>query len=89
MVKRIEKKRRSRTHGLKRLYRIGLSAIVESSAEEQSLDYELAARFQEEEQGELTIEEKSRLFMELMDKRKKHLAKIRAEKQRRKPLTKA
>nr|GEU87120.1 hypothetical protein [Tanacetum cinerariifolium] len=34
-------------------------------------DYELAARLQEEEQGELTIEEKSRLFVELMDKRKK------------------
>nr|GEV26266.1 hypothetical protein [Tanacetum cinerariifolium] len=52
-------------------------------------DYELAARLQEEEQGELTIEEKSRLFVELMDKRKKHFAKLRAEKQRRKPPTKA
>ncbi|GJX24105.1 putative ribonuclease H-like domain-containing protein [Tanacetum coccineum] len=35
-------------------------------------DYELATRLQAEEQGELTIEEKSRLFMELMNKRKKH-----------------
>ncbi|GKB45567.1 hypothetical protein Tco_0896320, partial [Tanacetum coccineum] len=35
-------------------------------------DYELAARLQAEEQGELTIEEKSRLFVELMNKRKKH-----------------
>nr|GEW23660.1 hypothetical protein [Tanacetum cinerariifolium] len=52
-------------------------------------DYELAARLQEEEQGELTIKEKSRLFVELMDKRKKHFTKLRAEKQRRKPLTKA
>nr|GEU77964.1 ribonuclease H-like domain-containing protein [Tanacetum cinerariifolium] len=43
-------------------------------------DYELAARLQEEEQGELTIEEKSRLFVELIDKRKKHFAKLRAEK---------
>nr|GEY03807.1 hypothetical protein [Tanacetum cinerariifolium] len=34
-------------------------------------DYELDARLQEEEQGELTVEEKSRLFVELMDKRKK------------------
>nr|GFB58247.1 hypothetical protein [Tanacetum cinerariifolium]GFB59378.1 hypothetical protein [Tanacetum cinerariifolium] len=33
-------------------------------------DYELAARLQEEEQGELTVKEKSRLFVELMDKRK-------------------
>ncbi|GKA91690.1 hypothetical protein Tco_0813615, partial [Tanacetum coccineum] len=35
-------------------------------------NYELAVRLQAEEQGELTIEEKSRLFMELMNKRKKH-----------------
>ncbi|GKD65353.1 hypothetical protein Tco_1307461 [Tanacetum coccineum] len=33
-------------------------------------DYELAARLQAEEQRELTIEERSRLFMELIDKRK-------------------
>ncbi|GJX61305.1 hypothetical protein Tco_0294205 [Tanacetum coccineum] len=52
-------------------------------------NYELAARLQAEEQGELTIEEKSRLLVELMDKRKKHFARLRAEEQRRKPLTKA
>nr|GEX11415.1 hypothetical protein [Tanacetum cinerariifolium] len=52
-------------------------------------DYELAARLQEKEQGELTIEEKSRLFVELMDKRKKHFVKLKAKEQRRKPLTKA
>nr|GEY35834.1 hypothetical protein [Tanacetum cinerariifolium] len=52
-------------------------------------NYEFAARLQEEEQGELTIEEKSRLFVELIDKRKNHFAKLRAEEQRRKPLTKA
>nr|GFA47720.1 hypothetical protein [Tanacetum cinerariifolium] len=52
-------------------------------------DYELAVRLQEEEQGELTIEEKSRLFMELMDKRKKHFLKLRAKEKRRKPPTKA
>nr|GEX51616.1 putative ribonuclease H-like domain-containing protein [Tanacetum cinerariifolium] len=39
-VKRLEKKRRSRTHGLKRLYKIGLSARVESSVKEQSLGEE-------------------------------------------------
>nr|GFA05068.1 hypothetical protein [Tanacetum cinerariifolium] len=33
----LEKKRRSRTYGLKRLYKVGLSARVESSAKEQSL----------------------------------------------------
>nr|GEW98876.1 hypothetical protein [Tanacetum cinerariifolium] len=55
----------------------------------QDADYELAARLQEEEQGELTVEEKLRLFVELMDKRKNHFAKLRVEEKRRKPLTKA
>ncbi|GJW20082.1 hypothetical protein Tco_0030704 [Tanacetum coccineum] len=52
-------------------------------------DYELAQRLQAKEQGELTIEERSKLFVELMDKRKKHFAKLRAEEIRRKPPTKA
>nr|GEV52316.1 retrovirus-related Pol polyprotein from transposon TNT 1-94 [Tanacetum cinerariifolium] len=133
-VKRLEKKKMSRTHWLKRLYKIGLFTIVESSVEEQKdqeryddqemfdtdvfndeevvveditaasttvvsidditlaqalveiktskpkeRDYELVARLQEEEQGELTIEEKLRLFVELMDKRKKHFAKLKVE----------
>ncbi|GJU48222.1 hypothetical protein Tco_1217777 [Tanacetum coccineum] len=52
-------------------------------------DYELAARLQAEEQGELTVEEKSKQFVELMDKRKKHFARLRAKEQRRKPPTKS
>ncbi|GJY75180.1 putative ribonuclease H-like domain-containing protein, partial [Tanacetum coccineum] len=52
-------------------------------------DYELAQRLQEKEQGELTTEERLRLFVELMNKRKKHFAKLRAEKIRRNPPTKA
>ncbi|GJS99429.1 hypothetical protein Tco_0820599 [Tanacetum coccineum] len=52
-------------------------------------DYELAARLHVQEQGELIIEERSKLFVELMDKRKKHFAKLRAKEQRRKPITKA
>ncbi|GKF48931.1 hypothetical protein Tco_0142182, partial [Tanacetum coccineum] len=52
-------------------------------------DYELAQRLQAEEQGELTIEERSKLFVELMDKKKKHFAKLRAEEIRRKPPNKA
>nr|GEX75626.1 hypothetical protein [Tanacetum cinerariifolium] len=39
-VKRLERKRKSRTHGLKRLYKVGLSARVESSADEESLGKE-------------------------------------------------
>ncbi|GJT77411.1 hypothetical protein Tco_1044136 [Tanacetum coccineum] len=52
-------------------------------------DYELAQRLQAEEQEELTIEERSRLFIKLMDKRKNHFAKLRAKEIRRKPPTKA
>ncbi|GJY50203.1 hypothetical protein Tco_0440159 [Tanacetum coccineum] len=52
-------------------------------------DFELAQRLQTEEQGEITIEERSRLFVELMNKRKKHFAMLRAEDKRRKPPTKA
>ncbi|GJT82103.1 hypothetical protein Tco_1056445 [Tanacetum coccineum] len=33
-VKRLEKKKRSRTHGLRRLYKVGLSRRVESSEDE-------------------------------------------------------
>ncbi|GKE36356.1 hypothetical protein Tco_1459761, partial [Tanacetum coccineum] len=36
-VKRLDKKKRSRTHGLKRLYKVGLSARVESSRDEEDL----------------------------------------------------
>ncbi|GKF91638.1 hypothetical protein Tco_0275339, partial [Tanacetum coccineum] len=52
-------------------------------------DYELAARLQAQEQEELTVEEKSKLFVELIDKRKKYFARLRAEEQRIKPPTKA
>ncbi|GJU37297.1 putative ribonuclease H-like domain-containing protein [Tanacetum coccineum] len=36
-VKKLEKRNKSRTHGLKRLYKVGLSARVESSRDEESL----------------------------------------------------
>ncbi|GJS27529.1 hypothetical protein Tco_0488149 [Tanacetum coccineum] len=52
-------------------------------------DYELVARLQAQDQEELTIEERSKMFVELMDKRKKHFARLREEEQRRKPPTKA
>ncbi|GKB23622.1 hypothetical protein Tco_0863023 [Tanacetum coccineum] len=52
-------------------------------------DFELAQRIEAEEHGEITIKERSRLFVELMNKRKKHFAKLRAEDIRRKPPTKA
>ncbi|GKD26162.1 hypothetical protein Tco_1232376, partial [Tanacetum coccineum] len=37
MVKKLEQKKRSRTHGLKRLYKVDLIARVESSGYEESL----------------------------------------------------
>ncbi|GKG31587.1 hypothetical protein Tco_0426537, partial [Tanacetum coccineum] len=38
------------------------------------VDYELVARLQAQEHEEVTIEERSKKFVELMDKRKKHFA---------------
>nr|GEV36666.1 hypothetical protein [Tanacetum cinerariifolium] len=52
-------------------------------------DYELAQRLQAKEHEELTIKERLKLFVELMDKRKKHFAKLKAEEIRRKPPAKA
>nr|GEU46169.1 hypothetical protein [Tanacetum cinerariifolium] len=43
-VKRLEKKRKSRTYGLKRLYKVGLSARVKSSTDEACLDKEDASK---------------------------------------------
>nr|GEX89025.1 hypothetical protein [Tanacetum cinerariifolium] len=51
-------------------------------------NHELAERLQAEEQGELTIEERSKLFVELMNERKKYFARLRAEEKMRKPPTK-
>ncbi|GKE61316.1 hypothetical protein Tco_1511683, partial [Tanacetum coccineum] len=51
-------------------------------------DYELATKLQEQERGELTIKERSKLFVELMNERKTHFERLRAEEQRIKPPTK-
>ncbi|GKB89567.1 hypothetical protein Tco_0961839 [Tanacetum coccineum] len=48
-------------------------------------DYELATKLQEQKREELTIEERSKLFVELMNERKKHFARLRPEEERRKP----
>ncbi|GJX30053.1 hypothetical protein Tco_0238132 [Tanacetum coccineum] len=49
----------------------------------------LAKRLQAREQEELTDEEKARFFVELLEKRKKHFAALRAQEKRNKPPTKA
>ncbi|GJW88806.1 hypothetical protein Tco_0164146 [Tanacetum coccineum] len=67
-------------------------ALIESWDDTQAMmeaDFELTQRLQTKEQGEITIEERSRLFVELMNKRKKHFAMLRAEEKKRKPPTKA
>ncbi|GKB83336.1 hypothetical protein Tco_0950231 [Tanacetum coccineum] len=58
-----------------------LGVVTESWDNTQAMmevDFELAQRLQTEEQGEISIEERSRLFVELMNKRKKHFAMLRA-----------
>ncbi|GJZ07070.1 hypothetical protein Tco_0540863 [Tanacetum coccineum] len=58
--------------------------------EEQKLaDKLLAERLQSKEREELTDEEKAKLCMELMEKRRKHFAALRAQEKRNIPLTKA
>ncbi|GJT03852.1 putative ribonuclease H-like domain-containing protein [Tanacetum coccineum] len=48
----------------------------------------LAERLQTREQEELTNEEKAKLFMEFMEKRRKHFAALRAQEKRNRPPTK-
>ncbi|GKA99444.1 hypothetical protein Tco_0827381 [Tanacetum coccineum] len=52
-------------------------------------DYKMAQRLQADEQEELTIKEKSKLFVQLLEARKKHFAAKRAEEKRNSPPTKA
>ncbi|GJT86859.1 hypothetical protein Tco_1068576 [Tanacetum coccineum] len=49
----------------------------------------LAKTLQTREREELTDEEKGKLFMELMEKRRKHFAALRAQEKRNRPPTKA
>ncbi|GJU69701.1 hypothetical protein Tco_1255960 [Tanacetum coccineum] len=49
----------------------------------------LAERLQSKEREELTDDEKEKLFMELMVKRRKHFAALRAQEKRNRPSTKA
>ncbi|GJW00256.1 hypothetical protein Tco_1555507 [Tanacetum coccineum] len=52
-------------------------------------DHKLAERMQTQEQEELSIEEKTTLFQQLLEKRRKHFAAKRVEEKRNKPPTKA
>ncbi|GKA42735.1 hypothetical protein Tco_0735395 [Tanacetum coccineum] len=52
-------------------------------------DHELAQRLQADEQEELSIEEKAKLFQQLLEQRRKHFAAKSAEEKRNKPPTQA
>ncbi|GJV91365.1 hypothetical protein Tco_1539178 [Tanacetum coccineum] len=52
-------------------------------------DYQIAQQLQAEEQEQLSIEEKSKLFVQLLEARKKHFAEMRAREKRNKPPTQA
>ncbi|GJW76268.1 retrovirus-related pol polyprotein from transposon TNT 1-94 [Tanacetum coccineum] len=67
-------------------------ALIESWDNTQAMidaDRLLAERLQAREQEDLTDEEKARLYVELLEKRKKHFAALRAQEKRNKPPTKA
>ncbi|GJV99439.1 RNA-directed DNA polymerase, eukaryota, reverse transcriptase zinc-binding domain protein [Tanacetum coccineum] len=67
-------------------------ALIESWETTQAMmeaDRLLAERLQSKEREELTDEEKGKLFMELMEKRRKHFAALRAQEKRNRPPTKA
>ncbi|GKC84218.1 hypothetical protein Tco_1139935 [Tanacetum coccineum] len=52
-------------------------------------DYQLAQRLQAQKQEELTIEERAKLFQQLLEKRRNHFAAKRAKEKRNRPPTKA
>ncbi|GKB40214.1 hypothetical protein Tco_0885156 [Tanacetum coccineum] len=67
-------------------------ALIESWDNTQAMmdaDFQLAQQKQTEEQEQLSIEEKSKLFVELLEKRNKNFAALRAQEKRNKPPTKA
>ncbi|GKC13940.1 hypothetical protein Tco_1010722, partial [Tanacetum coccineum] len=67
-------------------------ALIESWENTQAMmeaDRLLAERLQTREREDLTDEEKGKLFMELMEKRRKHFAALRAQEKRNRPPTKA
>ncbi|GKA57818.1 hypothetical protein Tco_0757006 [Tanacetum coccineum] len=67
-------------------------ALIESCKNTQAMmeaDRLLAERLQTRERGELTDKEKGKLFMELMEKRRKHFTALRAQEKRNRPPTKA
>ncbi|GJR14480.1 putative ribonuclease H-like domain-containing protein [Tanacetum coccineum] len=57
-------------------------------SKDKDVDYQMAQQMQAGEQEKLSIEEKPKLFVQLLEARKKHFAVIRAQAKRNKPPTK-
>nr|GEV16725.1 putative ribonuclease H-like domain-containing protein [Tanacetum cinerariifolium] len=103
MVKKLEKKKRSRTHKLKILYKVGLTARVESFDDNEDLGEDASKQRRisdidadegitltaSRKQQELNDEEKATLFMQLLEKRRKFFLAKRTEEKRNKPPTQA
>ncbi|GKA28388.1 hypothetical protein Tco_0714556, partial [Tanacetum coccineum] len=68
---------------------IALIELWENTQAMMEADRLLAERLQSKEIEELTDEEKGKPFMELMEKRRKHFAALRAQEKRNRPPTKA
>ncbi|GKD28622.1 hypothetical protein Tco_1239400 [Tanacetum coccineum] len=67
-------------------------ALIESWENNQAMidaDRLLAERLQSKEREELTDKENGKLFMELIEKRRKHFVALRAQEKRNRPPTKA
>ncbi|GJV58481.1 hypothetical protein Tco_1459486 [Tanacetum coccineum] len=62
---------------------------IQAKLDAELLEELLAERLQSKEREELTHEEKAKLFMELMEKRRNHFAALRAQEKRNRPPTKA
>ncbi|GKA65992.1 hypothetical protein Tco_0765800 [Tanacetum coccineum] len=68
---------------------IALIEEWDDSQEKIDADYQLAERLQAQEQEELSVEEKAKLFQQLLEQRRKHFAAKSAEEKRNKPPTQA
>ncbi|GJW73208.1 hypothetical protein Tco_0132578 [Tanacetum coccineum] len=67
-------------------------ALIESCDNTQAMmdaDYQMAQQLQAKEQEKLSIKEKSKLFVQILEARKKHFAEMRAREKRNKPPTQA
>ncbi|GJY29359.1 hypothetical protein Tco_0405126 [Tanacetum coccineum] len=84
-----EKQELCKRDRLKEVKRSQHVQIHGNCASNDMVDRLLAERLQAREQEELIDEEKARLFVELLEKKKKHVAALRAQEKRNKPPTKA